>query len=279
MAPGLARTRRNRHRPLGRLPPQGPRRLRAHGTRRPTPPPGLLPAGGLRAARAGARRAWRAPPPTRAAGKAVRSWPAPAATPRPPRWPPRPPCASGLVAEGGHRGGRRGVRRDRRGQEGHRAHALLLRRRQPGGLRRGRAPPHPRDRADPAHSRGAWRSRRTSRRSAAASCPRSRLPLAPGAPLPRVEELAERYAAFYAEAPRSCRCSRPARPAPHRVGRRHEPRARRASASPRAARAIVAVGAIDNLGKGRGRPGRPMCANAVFGLPPTRGLQAVAVPV
>ncbi len=33
-----------------------------------------------------------------------------------------------------------------RGQEGHGAHALLLRRREPGGLRRGHAPPHARDR-------------------------------------------------------------------------------------------------------------------------------------
>ena len=45
-----------------------------------------------------------------------------------------------------------------------------------------------------------------------------------------------------------------------------------------AARAIVAVGAIDNLGKGAAGQA-VQCANAVFGLPPTCGLQAVAVPV
>lgn len=54
----------------------------------------------------------------------------------------------GARGRGGAGGGRCRLGRDRRGQEGHRAHPLLLRQREPGGLRRGHPSPHPRDRAD-----------------------------------------------------------------------------------------------------------------------------------
>ena len=44
------------------------------------------------------------------------------------------------------------------------------------------------------------------------------------------------------------------------------------------ARMLVAVGAIDNLGKGAASQA-VQCANAVLGLPQTRGLEPISVPV
>ena len=41
---------------------------------------------------------------------------------------------------------------------------------------------------------------------------------------------------------------------------------------------LVAVGAIDNLGKGAASQA-VQCANAVLGLPQTRGLEPISVPV
>ena len=41
---------------------------------------------------------------------------------------------------------------------------------------------------------------------------------------------------------------------------------------------LVAVGAIDNLGKGAASQA-VQCANAVLGLPETRGLEPISVPV
>ena len=98
----------------------------------------------------------------------------------------------------------------------------------------------------------------------------------PDVPLPRVEELVERYAAFYADAPFVQVLSAGVLPRTASVaGTNH---AHVGVGIVEAARAIVAVGAIDNLGKGAAGQA-VQCANVVFGLPPTRGLQAVAVPV
>ena len=90
------------------------------------------------------------------------------------------------------------------------------------------------------------------------------------------EELVERYAAFYADAPFVQVLSAGVLPRTASVaGTNH---AHVGVGVVGAARAIVAVGAIDNLGKGAAGQA-VQCANVVFGLPPTRGLQAVAVPV
>ncbi len=102
------------------------------------------------------------------------------------------------------------------------------------------------------------------------------LPLSPDVPLPRVEELVERYEAFYADAPFVQVL--PAGVLPRTASVAGTNHAHVGVGVVGAARAIVAVGAIDNLGKGAAGQA-VQCANVVFGLPPTRGLQAVAVPV
>ena len=102
------------------------------------------------------------------------------------------------------------------------------------------------------------------------------LPLSPDVPLPRVEELVERYEAFYADAPFVQVL--PAGVLPRTASVAGTNHAHVGVGVVGAARAIVAVGAIDNLGKGAAGQA-VQCANAVFGLPPTCGLQAVAVPV
>ena len=102
------------------------------------------------------------------------------------------------------------------------------------------------------------------------------LPLAPGAPLPRVEDLAERYAAFYAGD--AFVQVLPAGTLPRTASVVGTNRAHVGVGVAEGARAIVAVGAIDNLGKGAAGQA-VQCANVVFGLPETRGLEAVAMPV
>lgn len=102
------------------------------------------------------------------------------------------------------------------------------------------------------------------------------LPLAPDAPLPRIEELVACYAEFYANdafvqvLPAGC-LPRTASVA----GTNHAQVGVGVSAH---ARAIVAVGAIDNLGKGAAGQA-VQCANIVCGLPETCGLEGIAVPV
>ena len=87
------------------------------------------------------------------------------------------------------------------------------------------------------------------------------LPLSPDVPLPRVEELVERYAAFYADAPFVQVLSAGVLPRTASVaGTNH---AHVGVGIVEAARAIVAVGAIDNLGKGAAGQA-VQCANVVF---------------
>ena len=87
------------------------------------------------------------------------------------------------------------------------------------------------------------------------------LPLAPDAPLPRVEDLVERYAAFYADD--AFVQVLPAGTLPRTASVVGTNRAHVGVGVAEGARAIVAVGAIDNLGKGGGRTGRPMCQRGV----------------
>ncbi len=102
------------------------------------------------------------------------------------------------------------------------------------------------------------------------------LPLAPDAPLPSAEDLAARYAAFYEED--AFVQVLPAGMLPRTASVAGTNYAHVGVGVAADARAIVAVGAIDNLGKGAAGQA-VQCANIVLGLPETRGLEAVAVPV
>ena len=102
------------------------------------------------------------------------------------------------------------------------------------------------------------------------------LPLDPVAPRPTTEELTERYRAFYADAPLVEVLEPGAWPRTASVA--GTCRAQVGVAVHPTAPMIVAVGAIDNLGKGAA--GQAIqCANIVCGLPEDTGLAAVAQPV
>lgn len=102
------------------------------------------------------------------------------------------------------------------------------------------------------------------------------LPLAADAALPKAEELVALYERFYAEAPLVSVLSAGSMPKTSSVA--GTCRAQIGVAVHERARMIIAVGAIDNLGKGAA--GQALqCANIVFGLPEQTGLELVAMPV
>lgn len=102
------------------------------------------------------------------------------------------------------------------------------------------------------------------------------LPLDPAAPRPTTEELTERYRAFYADAPLVEVLESGTWPRTASVA--GTCRAQVAVAVHPTAPMIVAVGAIDNLGKGAAGQA-VQCANIIYGLPEDAGLGAVAQPV
>ncbi len=183
----------------------------------------------------------------------------------------RHPC--GPRGRGCPRGGRCRLGRDRRGQEGHRAHPLLLRQREPGGLRRGHPSPHPRDRADPgAEGRLVFTPHLAPLNRGLLST--VTLPLAPGA-APTTEELVELYRDFYAASPLVSVMDAGVQPRTASVAGTCRAQV---GVAVHPAGMIVATGAIDNLGKGAAGQG-VQCANIVFGLPETCGLEEIANPV
>lgn len=100
------------------------------------------------------------------------------------------------------------------------------------------------------------------------------LPLAADAALPKAEELVALYERFYAEAPLVSVLSAGSMPKTSSVA--GTCRAQIGVAVHERARMIIAVGAIDNLGKGAA--GQALqCANIVFGLPEQTGLELVAM--
>lgn len=102
------------------------------------------------------------------------------------------------------------------------------------------------------------------------------LPLAPGVALPTAEQLAEVYEEYYRSSPLVS--VMPAGTLPKTASVAGTVRAHVGAAVHKSARTIVAVGAIDNLGKGAA--GQALqCANVVFGLPEDTGLGHVSVPV
>ncbi len=102
------------------------------------------------------------------------------------------------------------------------------------------------------------------------------LPLAPDAPTPGDDELAAVYERFYADAPLVSVCHPPELPKTASVA--GTCRAQVGAAVHARAHMIVAVGAIDNLGKGAA--GQALqCANIVFGLDEAAGLTRMSVPV
>lgn len=102
------------------------------------------------------------------------------------------------------------------------------------------------------------------------------LPLAPGVPVPGAEDLVSLYQQFYAASPLVSVL--PAGTMPKTASVAGTNRAHVGVAVHKAARMIIAVGAIDNIGKGAA--GQALqCANIVFGLPETAGLEHVSVPV
>lgn len=102
------------------------------------------------------------------------------------------------------------------------------------------------------------------------------LPLAEDALLPQAEELVARYEQFYAASPLVSVL--PAGTMPKTSSVAGTCRAQIGVAVHKRARMIIAVGAIDNLGKGAA--GQALqCANIVFGLPEQTGLDLVAMPV
>ena len=102
------------------------------------------------------------------------------------------------------------------------------------------------------------------------------LPLAPGVDLPSVEELASLYQDFYAASPLVT--ALPAGILPKTASVAGTARAQVGVAVHKTARMIIAIGAIDNLGKGAAGQA-VQCANIVFGLPEDTGLSFVSVPV
>lgn len=102
------------------------------------------------------------------------------------------------------------------------------------------------------------------------------VPLVTGNAMPSAEELTALYEGFYAESPLVTVL--PAGSLPRTASVAGTCRAQVAAVPHERAGAIVAVGAIDNLGKGAAGQA-VQCANLVFGLPEAAGLSAVAVPV
>lgn len=102
------------------------------------------------------------------------------------------------------------------------------------------------------------------------------LPLAPEAVLPTAEELAAIYADYYADNPLVE--ALPVGKMPRTASVAGTCRAQVAAVPHEHTGTIVAIGAIDNLGKGAAGQA-VQCANIVFGLPEDEGLTAVAVPV
>ncbi|MDO4290335.1 MAG: N-acetyl-gamma-glutamyl-phosphate reductase [Eggerthellaceae bacterium] len=102
------------------------------------------------------------------------------------------------------------------------------------------------------------------------------LPLAPDAPLPSVAELNEIYQRFYENAPLVTVL--PTGTLPKTASVAGTARAHVGVAVHEAARMIIAIGAIDNIGKGAAGQA-VQCANIVFGLPEEAGLNAVSTPV
>ena len=98
------------------------------------------------------------------------------------------------------------------------------------------------------------------------------LPLAPDAPA----DAGELYRNFYADDPFVHVLDAGAMPKTSSVAGTNY--AHVGLAVNQAARMLVAVGAIDNLGKGAASQA-VQCANAVLGLPQTRGLEPISVPV
>ncbi|WP_080802601.1 N-acetyl-gamma-glutamyl-phosphate reductase [Arabiibacter massiliensis] len=101
------------------------------------------------------------------------------------------------------------------------------------------------------------------------------LPLAPGAPLD-ADAVRERYRAFYQDAPFVHVLEGGAMPKTSSVAGTNC--AHVGLAVNERARMLIAVCAIDNLGKGAASQA-VQCANAVWGLPQAAGLDPVAVPV
>ena len=101
------------------------------------------------------------------------------------------------------------------------------------------------------------------------------LPLAPDAPAD-VEEIVGSYRAFYADDPFVHVLPAGSMPKTSSVAGSNY--AHVGLAVNGAARMLVAVGAIDNLGKGAASQA-VQCANAVLGLSQTRGLEPISVPV
>ena len=101
------------------------------------------------------------------------------------------------------------------------------------------------------------------------------LPLAPDAPAD-AGEIVELYRNFYADDPFVHVLDAGAMPKTSSVAGTNY--AHVGLAVNATARMLVAVGAIDNLGKGAASQA-VQCANAVLGLPQTRGLEPISVPV
>ena len=100
------------------------------------------------------------------------------------------------------------------------------------------------------------------------------LPLAPGA-APTTEELVELYRDFYAASPLVSVMDAGVQPRTASVAGTCRAQV---GVAVHPAGMIVATGAIDNLGKGAAGQG-VQCANIVFGLPETCGLEEIANPV
>lgn len=101
------------------------------------------------------------------------------------------------------------------------------------------------------------------------------LPPAPGAKTPTTEELVEIYRDFYANSPLVSVMDAGVQPRTASVAGTCRAQVG-VAAHPTGM--IVATGAIDNLGKGAAGQG-VQCANIVFGLPETCGLEEIANPV
>ncbi|WP_165172296.1 N-acetyl-gamma-glutamyl-phosphate reductase [Adlercreutzia sp. ZJ242] len=102
------------------------------------------------------------------------------------------------------------------------------------------------------------------------------MPLSPDAPLPSTSELVQLYRDFYASSPLVT--VMPEGQLPKTASVAGTNRAHVGVVVHEAARMIVGIGAIDNIGKGAA--GQALqCANIVFGLPETTGLDYVSVPV
>lgn len=101
------------------------------------------------------------------------------------------------------------------------------------------------------------------------------LPLVPGVKTPTTEELVDMYRTFYAESPLVTVMDAGAQPRTASVAGTCRAQV---GVAVHPAGLIVATGAIDNLGKGAAGQA-VQCANIVFGLPETTGLEEIANPV